>query len=70
MDMVLCLAFIEMNQLLYNCVKALKYAVEDVLLLCNGDVSKCFSPIINLFFLFCYCVTETYLNGQIVLHGA
>lgn len=30
-----------MNQLLYNCVKALKYAVEDVLLLCNGDISKC-----------------------------
>lgn len=32
---------IEMNQLFCNRVKALKYAVEDVLLLCNGDVSKC-----------------------------
>lgn len=46
------------------------FAVEDVLLLCNGDISKCFSPMINLSFLFCYCVTETYLNAQIVLHGA
>ena len=27
--------------LLTACVKALKYAVEDVLLLCNGDISKC-----------------------------
>ena len=31
---------IEMNQLFCNRVKALKYAVEDVLLLCNGDISK------------------------------
>lgn len=30
-----------MNQLFCNRVKALKYAVEDVLLLCNGDMSKC-----------------------------
>lgn len=29
-----------MNQLFCNRVKALKYAVEDVLLLCNGDISK------------------------------
>ena len=35
------LRFIEMNQLFCNRVKALKYAVEDVLLLCNGDISKC-----------------------------
>ena len=31
---------IEMNQLFCNRVKALKYAVEDVLLLCNGNMSK------------------------------
>ena len=29
-----------MNQLFCNRVKALKYAVEDVLLLCNGNMSK------------------------------
>ena len=31
---------IEMNQLFCNRVKALKNAVEDVLLLCNGNMSK------------------------------
>lgn len=31
---------IEMNQLFCNRVKTLKYAVEDVLLLCNGDMSN------------------------------
>ena len=53
-----------MNQLLYNCVKALKYAVEDVLLLCNGDISKCFKNEYSELAKFCYCVTETYLNDM------
>ena len=61
---------IEMNQLFCNRVKALKYAVEDVLLLCNGDISKWSNSFARFLYVFCYCATETYLNGQIVLHGA
>ena len=41
-----------------------------VLLLCNGDISKCLTNASSVPEVFCYCATEIYLNGQIVLHGA
>ena len=55
---------IEMNQLFCNRVKALKYAVEDVLLLCNGGISKCLYTRKKYRVGFCYCVTEIYLNDM------